>query len=327
MKFQDYYEVLGVKRTATKEEISKAYRKLAQKYHPDVNKEKGAEDRFKKISEAHEVLKDPKKRKAYDQLGANWQSGQDFRPPPGWEDLFKGAGARGTRGAQSTQSQSFGFGGGDDMSGFSDFFQALFGGGFGGFGDQAAAGQKARSKSNEKVKPVDVFISLEEIAKGLKKSINLKFTTHNPFGKKDVSNKLVSFTIPPEVSDGKLIKLKSKPGSNDPEVVLRLRISPHPVFSMQDKDLKAILPITPWEAALGGKVTFTMLTGSVNLQIPKGSQTGKILRLKEKGLPQKDGQKSDLLVELKIVVPEILSTDEKELFEKLANISTFTPRR
>jgi curved DNA-binding protein len=328
LKFQDYYEVLGVKRDATKEEISKAYRKLAQKFHPDVNKDKDAEDRFKKISEAHEVLKDQKKRKAYDRLGENWQSGQDFRPPPGWEDLFK-SGA-GPRPSGSSTSQTFNFGGGNqDTAGFSDFFQALFGGGFGGFGEDgfSARDGSVRNKSPQKSKPVDVYISYEEIAKGLKKSINLKFTTHNPFGKKDISNKLVSFTIPEGVSEGKLIRLKSKPGSNDPEVVLRLRISPHPVFSLSGRDLKAILPITPWEAALGSKVNFTTLTGNLNLQIPKGSQSGKLLRLKERGLPQKGGTKSDLLVELKIVVPEILSSDEKELFEKLADISTFTPRR
>lgn len=333
MKFQDYYEILGVKRNATKEEISKAYRKLAQKYHPDVNKEKGAEDKFKKISEAHEVLKDSKKRKAYDQLGENWQAGQDFRPPPGWEDLFKGAASNMGGGSRhSSRSQSFNFGGNfggegfsGESSGFSDFFQALFGGGFGS--DPSSIKNSTTDKPTSKSKPVDVYVSLEEIVKGLKKSINLKFTTHNPFGKKDVSSKLVSFKIPAGAADGKLIKLKSKPGSNEPEVVLRLKISPHPVFSLEGKDLKATLPITPWEAALGAKVNFTTLNGSINLQIPKGSQNGKILRLKNKGIPQKEGENSDLLVELKIVIPEILSNDEKELFEELAKKSTFTPRR
>lgn len=325
MKFQDYYEVLGLTKEASKEEISKAYRKLARKFHPDVNKDSGAEDRFKKIAEAYEVLKDPEKRKAYDRLGENWRSGQEFRPPPGWDDLFKSA----NQGA-GQRSQSFSFGSGSqDTAGFSDFFQALFGGGFGDFADgsgKEGARQKNRSKHSTS-KPVDIHVSLEEVASQAKKSVNLKFTTHNPFGKKDVFNKLVSFTIPEGLSDGKLIRLKTKPGSDDPEVVLRLKILPHNKFTVSEQDLKATLPITPWEAALGAKVAFTTLSGTGNISIPAGSQSGTQLRLKGRGLPKKGGIKGDLLLELKIVVPEILSTEERELFENLSKKSTFTPRR
>ncbi|HMO19095.1 MAG TPA: DnaJ domain-containing protein [Oligoflexia bacterium] len=333
MKFQDYYEVLGVNRTATKEEISKAYRKLARKFHPDVNKEKDAEDRFKKISEAHEVLKDPGKRKLYDQLGQNWQAGQDFKPPPGWEDIFGGFQNSGTGGTRGRRTQTFSMGSGGDTSGFSDFFQALFGGSFTGFGEggQSASGRTTRnassSQQNKTSKPVDVYVTLEEVASNAKKSVNLKFTTHNPFGQKDVSNKLVSFTIPEGTTDGKLIRLKSKPGSKDPEVVLRLRLAKHPHFQVQGTNIKGYIHITPWEAALGTKVPCQTLSGSVNITIPKGTSSGKQLRLKGHGLSEKGGIKGDLLLEVKIVVPEILSTKERELFEELAKSSSFTPRR
>ena len=331
MKFQDYYETLGVNRSSTKEEISKAYRKLARQYHPDVNKDKSAEEKFKQISEANEVLKDPEKRKLYDQLGANWKAGQDFRPPPEWEKFFnQGAGSYSkSRGSSAT----FSFGEDPGLGGFSDFFQALFGGNgsFGGFGTSAdfsntkrttRTRQKQSSQGPSTKAPVEVFVTLEEIAEQAKRTINLNITNHNAFGGKETSKKTVSFKIPQDMHDGKLIRLKLKQHQGNPEVVIKLRIAAHSMYKIsENQNIKGFIEISPWEAALGTSVPIKTLSNSVNIKIPPQTSSGKTFRLKERGLPKKDGTKGDLLLETKIVMPSTLSNEEIELYEKLKKVS------
>jgi curved DNA-binding protein len=332
LKFQDYYETLGVTRNATKEEISKAYRKLARKFHPDVNKEKYAEEKFKQISEANEVLKDPEKRKMYDQLGENWKSGQDFRPPPEWESFFN-------QGQQKTGAKGqYSFGPDDGLGGFSDFFQAFFGssgGGASSFGSQSS-NDKRRTSRNQKTKPqaqsskppIEVYVSLEEIALQTKRTINLNITNQTAFGTKEVSKKTISFKIPGEMVDGKLIRLKLKSQAGTPEVVIKLRIAAHGRFKLtENQNIKGFLDLSPWEAALGGKFEVKTLDGLININIPENTSSGKILRLKGKGLPKKEAERGDLLLETRIMMPVSITSEEKKLFEELKNISSFDPRK
>lgn len=343
MKFQDYYETLGVPRTATKEEISKAYRKLARQFHPDVNKDPSAEEKFKQISEANEVLKDPEKRKLYDQLGENWKAGQDFRPPPEWEQFFNAKGSKN----QGQRTATYSFGEDPGLGGFSDFFQALFGGAagfasgsfggtsFNGFGSgsefngskKATRARQKQSSQNAKP-PIEIYVTLEEIAAQSKRTVSLNITNHNAFGNKEVTKKTISFKIPPDMQDGKLVRLKLTQHQGNPEVVIKLRIAAHAMYTVSDnQNVKGYLQITPWEAALGTSFQIKTLTGSVNVKIPPLSSSGKTFRLKEKGLPRKDGTKGDLLLETKIVLPSQISQEELALFEQMKKISTFDPRK
>lgn len=305
MKFRDYYDVLGVSRSASPEEIQKAYRKLARKYHPDINKTKEAEDRFKEINEANEVLSDPQKRKKYDTLGANWKAGQEFKPPPGWE-----GGAAG-----------FDFNGGG-MNGFSDFFEAFFGGGgspFGGgagFGGAGFGGGGARTRRGPEPVEAEFEISIEDAVNGATKQIQLR----------DASGKVRSLTvkIPAGTTEGTTMKLSGKKEEGD--VYLKVRFASHPRYSVADHDLIVRLPVAPWEAALGAKVEVQLPDGSIKLAVPPGSQSGGKLRVRGRGLPKKAGSRGDLLAELKVVVPTDLSPSEREIYEKLASVSRFNPR-
>ena len=321
LKFQDYYETLGVARAATADEIQRAYRKLARKYHPDINKEKGSEDRFKQLGEAYEVLKDPEKRARYDQLGANYKAGQDFRPPPGYEHFFQGAGAHSAGGEQ------FSFGG------FSDFFEALFGGAgragaqFQGFEDVDAANFGAnsgrtrrhgaqRSTARETAAHGEITISLEEAARGATRQLALN--EGNTVRTLDVK-------IPAGTIEGGKIRLGGVSSGRD--VILEVHLAPHPRYQAKGHDLSVKMPLTPWEAALGAKVAVPLLSGGeVRVTVPAGSDSDQRLRLKGKGLPRRNGEAGDLFVELQISVPKQLSTAERELFEKLQSVSTFKPR-
>lgn len=304
MKFRDYYDVLGVARSASSEEIQKAYRKLARKFHPDINKTKEAEDRFKEINEANEVLSDPEKRKKYDTLGANWKAGQEFKPPPGWE------GAAG-----------FDFNGGG-MNGFSDFFEAFFGGGgspFGGaagFGGPGFGGAGARMRRGPEPVEAEFEISIEDAVNGATKQIQLR----------DASGKVRSLTvkIPAGTTEGTTMKLSGKKDEGD--VYLKVRFASHPRYSVAEHDLIVRLPVAPWEAALGAKVEVQLPDGSIKLAVPPGSQSGGKLRVRGRGLPKKSGGRGDLLAEIKVVVPTELSQSEREIYEKLASVSRFNPR-
>lgn len=329
--FQDYYETLGVARTATQEEISKAFRRLARKYHPDVNKAPGAEDQFKKINEANEVLSDPQKRSRYDELGANWKAGQEFQPPPGWEEILKqfgGAGASGTafqgRAGPRAAKPTFHFGGG---SGFSDFFDVLFGAGDGRMGGARARGGRPSPMmmdDDDAPRSATVTLSLEEAFQGTTKVLNVPSTKLNDQGLAEFDAKHYRIKIPPGTTDGKVIRVLKK-GTRDTAVFLTIRIAPHAQFRLEGENVIANLSLSPWEAALGTKANVVTLDGTVQLTIPAGSQSGQRLRLRGKGFGRRE-QRGDMFVELRIVVPKQLTDKERELFQQLAATSNFRPR-
>lgn len=293
--FRDYYDVLGVPRGASNEDIRRAYRKLARQYHPDVNKEAGAEDRFKEISEAYEVLRDDEKRERYDRLGANWKAGQDVSGASG----FDGSEGFGNGGVQ------FDFGDGAD---FSDFFEGMFGRrggrarGFEGF--------STRGGDHEAV----LELSLEEAAAGGRRKLNI--------GGRDYD-----VDIPPGVRDGQRIRLAGQGGSGTGggpagDLYLRVRLRPHPLFRVDGRDLTTDLPVAPWEAALGATVDVPTLNGTAKVKVPPGSSSGARLRLRGEGLAG-----GDLYARIRIDVPKKLSKKERELFEQLAEVSKFNPRK
>jgi DnaJ-class molecular chaperone len=331
VKFKEYYEVLGVPRTATADEIKKAYRALARKYHPDVNPDDPtAEDKFKELNEAYEVLSDPEKRKRYDELGANWQAGADFTPPPGWERVRTDFGDAGDRFA------------GGRAGDFSDFFETLFGA---ARGPRAGPGFAMRGADVE----AEISLGLEDVDQGATRTLTLQVAERcadcGGTGIRD--NRLcptcrgagvvrrpksLSVHIPVGIREGSVIRLagQGEPGTgNAPagDLYLRVRLVPHPLFAVVgDDDLQVEVPVAPWEVALGARVTVPTLGGSVEMTIPAGSQGGQRLRLRGKGLSRQGGNGGDLYVKLKIVVPQKLTTDERELFEKLAATSAFRPR-
>ncbi len=319
MKYQDYYETLGVSRTATKEEIQKAYRKLARKYHPDINKSKGAEEHFKTINEAYDVLGDPKKRQTYDSLGSSWKAGQEFRPPPGF-DASQFAGAAG--GAQA------GFGG------FSDFFEAIFGGGFGASGHPFFESQDffAGRGGYEGVESqhADIILSLEDVYRCATKTITLESVEPDFNGRPVRSAKTYEIRIPPGTTDGSVIRLAGQGPRYGRgvrgDLLLRVKISPHDRFMVSGFDLLCGLPVTPWEAVLGASVELPLIDGSVKLKIPQSAQTGQRLRIKDHGLMTAVKERGDIYVEIQVVVPSRMTAKEKELFEQLAKVSSFNPR-
>jgi curved DNA-binding protein len=337
VQFRDYYEVLGVSKTATEDEIKSAYRKLARKYHPDVNPgDKSAEEKFKELNEAYEVLSDPDKRKKYDALGPNWKAGEEFRPPPGWEGVNVEYGDFGDIGDI--------FGGGRSGGGFSDFFESLFGGGR--RTGRRGAGFAMRGQDVE----AEIPLSLEEAHRGGKRNITLQLSETCPdcrgSGSKDGKTvcstcrgagairrpKSLEVTIPVGVRDGSVIRLagQGEPGSNGAaagDLFLRVRIQPHRLFNVVgENDVQIELPVAPWEAALGAKIPVPTLEGPGEMKIPAGAQAGQRLRLRGQGLNRRGGGRGDEYVKIKIVNPPKLTPNEKELFEKLAAESRFNAR-
>jgi curved DNA-binding protein len=337
VKFQDYYEVLGVSRNATADDIKKAYRKLARKYHPDVNPDdKTAEEKFKDIGEAYEVLSDPEKRKRYDQLGENWKTGADFTPPPGWE---------GGRVDVGDWGDFFGAGrgsGGFSSGGFSDFFETLFGG---RRGRRAGAGFAMRGQDIE----ATIELGLEEAHRGGTRTITLQTTVVCPAcngsGMQDkqpcptcrgtgvvTRPKTLDVTIPAGVRHGSVIRLagQGEPGtgnSSPGDLLLHVRLRPHPLFHvLGDGDVEVELPVAPWEAALGAKVRVPTIEGSVDMTVPEGAQGGQRLRLRSQGLQRRGSGRGDEYVRLKLVNPPTLTESERALYEKLAATSRFNPR-
>ncbi|MEW6613833.1 MAG: DnaJ C-terminal domain-containing protein [Pseudomonadota bacterium] len=316
MEYKDYYKVLGVEKSADQEEIKRAYRKLARKYHPDVSKEPNAEEKFKELQEAYEVLKDPEKRSAYDQLGS-YQAGQEFRPPPGWEE-----------------NVHFHWGGGAEAGGFSDFFESLFGGGLGrgGFGRGAGAGAGAGFAAAGEDFEVTLPVTLEEAFAGTQKTVRLEMPEVQPNGRVARVPRQIQVRIPKGVSEGQRLRLagqggKGYGGGPAGDLYLRIALQPHPLFKVQEHNLSVELPLAPWEAALGATVEVPTLDGRVRLKIPAGASTGQKMRLAGKGLPKPGGKGAgDLFAVLQVVVPKHLSDRERTLFEQLAQSSNFKPR-
>lgn len=316
--FRDYYETLGVPRDASNEDIRKAYRKLARENHPDVNKDPGAEDRFKEISEAYEVLRDPDKRKRYDQLGANWKAGQDVSGAAGWEDVFRrgrqrGAGAGGPSGGFG-DGVRVEFGGDLDGADFSEFFGDLFGGGggrssiFDSFG--SGSGRTRRSADQEAI----LELSLEEAAAGGSRRLS-------------IDGRELEVDIPLGVRDGQRLRVRGgASGDGDGDLILRIRLRPHPRLRVKGDDLQVDLAIAPWEGALGAKVPVQTLTGTAQVTVPPGSSSGRRLRLRGEGLPKEGGGKGDLYAVVSIKVPKKLTRKERDLFEQLSKVSKFDPR-
>jgi len=340
VKFRDYYEVLGVGRSATADEIKAAYRKLARKYHPDVNPgDKAAEEKFKEIQEAYEVLSDPEKRKRYDQLGPNWKAGADFTPPPGWDfgrgEPFGGFG----------RIDFEDLGGAFRREGFSDFFDMLF-------GRARAAGRGARAGAGFAMRGSDVEseirITLEEAHRGATRKFTIQAgeLCSQCHGSGILNNrpcpacgatgavsrpKTVDVNIPAGMRDGSVLRLagQGEPGVGGApagDLYLKVRLEPHPVFTVAGDDVQIELPVAPWEAVLGARVNVPTLDGQAEVVIPRGAQGGARLRLRGQGLNRRQGGRGDQYVKLKIVVPTSPTEAERRLFEQLARESRFNPR-
>jgi curved DNA-binding protein len=311
VQFRDYYETLGVPKTATEEEIRSAFRKLARKYHPDVAKDKKAsEEKFKEINEAYEVLGDPDKRKKYDQLGADWNRPGGFQPPPGWQWEGQQPGGGFHQWGGDGGGVQFEFGG----TGFSDFFEAFFGGGrgrsaFGGFGGRQAT--EARGADVE----ADIMVTLEEALHGSTRTVSLRRA-----GSDKVENYQVK--IPRGVHEGQRIRLRGQGevgvrGGKSGDLFLRVRLARHPDFTVEGSDLIHAVKVEPWRAVLGSELVVPTLDGNVRLKIPPGTQGGQRFRLRERGLPGVSGKRGDLYVVVQINLPKKLTEREKEIWREL----------
>lgn len=314
MEYKDYYKILGIERDAKEAEIKTAYRRLARKYHPDVSKESNAEEKFKEVGEAYEVLKDPQKRQAYDQLGSNWKAGQNFNPPPGWEDIFANVNVSG---AGFSDEASSGFG----ASGFSDFFESMFGGGFstaGGPGFSSSGFDRSNVQAHGADQHASISVTLEDAFNGAKKSIRLG------------NKRNLDVKIPKGITSGKRIRLSGQGGAGagggpNGDLYLEVSITPHRLFKVDGKNILLDLPITPWEAALGARVQVPTLGGRVATNVPAGSQSGKKLRLKKRGLS--GNPTGDQIVTLQIAMPNVTSDEDKKYFEDMAQRFQFDPRK
>jgi curved DNA-binding protein len=316
VQFRDYYETLGVSKTATADEIKSAFRKLARKYHPDVAKDKkGAEEKFKQINEAYEVLSDPEKRAKYDQLGADWNQPGGFQPPPDWGGGAQQPGGGFYRHSGGDGGVEFEFNG----TGFSDFFEQFFGGGRGrsafggaGFGQRQAAAERGSDVE------ADIMVPLEEALQGAKRTISLR---------RAGSNKVETYQvkIPRGVREGQRIRLAGQGeagerGGKSGDLFLRVRLQRHPDFTVEGSDLIHEVKIAPWHAVLGTTLEVPTLEGNVRLKIPPGTQAGQRLRLRERGLASSAGKRGDLYVDVEIELPKKITERERELWQELAKL-------
>lgn len=316
VQFKDYYESLGVPRAASEAEIKKAFRKLAREYHPDVAKDKKkAEEKFKEINEAYEVLSDPAKRKKYDELGSSWKSGAEFRPPPGWGNAGQ---ARGFRRGQSTE---FEFGG----TGFSDFFEQFFGsrnrGGAGGFGSGGAFADQDIAERGRDIEG-DIMVTLDEVTRGSVRAVTVEHHSRR---------ETHQVKIPIGVTEGQRLRVvgRGESGSGGGlagDLYLRVRLARHPDFDVEEHNLIYEADLAPWEAVLGTELSVPTLTGRVNIKIPPGTQAGQKLRLRGRGLPARGGGNGDLIVVTRVEIPQKIPEAERKLWEQLARESKFKPR-
>ncbi len=307
MKFKDYYEIVGVPRSATQDELKRAYRKLARKFHPDVSKDSNAEARFKELGEAYAVLKDPEKRAAYDQMGSQWKSGQEFQPPPDWDAGFEFSG------------RDFGSGSGMDHS---DFFEALF-------GRQARGGQRASTQARGEDHHAKVMIDVEDAYCGAKRSISLRVPTLDAQGHVTLLERRIDVNIPKGIRAGQHLRLagQGQPGLGEGaagDLYLEIGFNPHPQFRVDGRDVYMNLPLAPWEAALGCSLVISIPEGSVQLTIPAKSAAGGQLRLKGKGIPA--NPPGDLYVVLGIALPPADTDSEKEAYHAMSKAFEFNAR-
>ncbi len=311
MDFKDYYTIMGVERDATQDEIKRAYRKLARKYHPDVSKEADAETRFKEVGEAYEVLKDPEKRAAYNQLGANWKAGQEFNPPPDWDAGFEFSGGGYT---------------GGDASAYSDFFESLFGREFHSARPGAARhGFQAGGEDHH----AKILIDIEDAFQGAEHRITLQAPEVDASGHVVTRKHTLNVKIPKGVRQGQKIRLSGQGapgfgGGPAGDLYLEIEFNPHSVYRVEGRDLYLDLPIAPWEAALGATVKTPTPGGPVDLKIPAGMSGGKKMRLKGRGIPGKPP--GDIYVTLQITVPQANTDKARELYRKMEQELAFNPR-
>jgi curved DNA-binding protein len=310
MEYKDYYKVLSVARTANADEIKRAYRKLARRYHPDVSKESNAEEKFKEVQEAYEVLRDTEKLAAYDQLGAQWKAGEQFRPPPDW--------------GQGFEFSFGGGGGGEDAAGFSDFFANLFGS-RSPFGQPG--GSSARRRGGDRHARIE--IDLEDAYRGAERMIRLQNPEMTPDGRVTLREKEVRVTIPAGVSEGQQIRLRGQGESAAGQgmagdLYLEIGIRPHALYQLEGRDVIVTVPVAPWEAALGAAVEVPTLGGPVEMKLPDGARSGQRLRLKSRGLPGKPP--GDEFVVLKVVLPPADSQRARALYEQMQRELAFDPR-
>ena len=316
MDYKDYYKIMGIERDASQDEIKRAYRKLARKYHPDVSKESNAEIHFKEVGEAYEVLKDPEKRAAYDQLGANWKSGQDFNPPPDWDAGFEFSGG--------------GFTGGDS-SAFSDFFESLFGQGQGfqssysGRGGGHAAGFHSRGEDHH----AKVIIDIEDAYHGATRSISLQAPELDSNGHVITKQRTLNVKIPKGVKQGQRIRLTGQGspgmgGGQAGDLYLEIEFKPHSIYRVDGHDVYLDLPLTPWEAALGASIKIPTPDGKVDMKIQPNTPSGRKMRLKGRGIPGRPA--GDLYVVPQITLPPANDEKARELYTKMQQELAYNPR-
>lgn len=308
MEYQDYYEIMGVARNATQKEIKTTYRKLARKYHPDVSKEEDAEAKFKEVGEAYEVLKDPEKRAAYDQLGSNWKGGENFDPPPDWDSgfEFRGGGYTGAAGGAH-----------------SDFFEEIFGHATGD--TRTGHGYQMRGEDHH----AKVMINIEDSFKGASTSITLQAPEVTPDGHVTTSKRTLKVSIPKGIRRGQQIRLgkQGAPGFGGGaagDLYLEVEFRKHPLYRAEGSDIYLDLPVAPWEAALGATVSVPTLSGTLDLKIPPNSGQGKQLRLKGRGIPSK--VPGDLYVVIQLKLPPAENDEVRELYKQMSETLSFNPR-
>lgn len=314
MEFKDYYQVLGLERGATPDDIKKAYRKLARKYHPDVSKEPDADIRMKEINEANAVLSDPEKRAAYDNVGQSFHAGQEFRPPPDWDAGFEFSG-RGFSDAQAAD--------------FSDFFSELFGGRMGrATGTHGGHGPRFHARGEDH--HAKIFLDIEDAYHGAARTLTLRVPKTDERGRATMAEHTLDVRIPQGVHEGQMIRLagQGNPGLNGGEagdLYLEVHFKPHPRYRVEGRDVYAALPLAPWEAALGAQVEAPLPNGKVEVRIPEGSQSGRKLRLKGRGIP--GSTPGDLYLVLEIVLPPANTPKARDLYRTMAREFAFNPRQ
>lgn len=312
MEFKDYYNIMGLRRDASQDDVKRSYRKLARKFHPDVSKEQDAEAKFKELGEAYEVLKDPEKRAAYDQLGANWKNGQDFRPPPNWDEGFEFKGS--------------GFTNDGAGAAYSDFFEQLFGQAGGHTSDRRQQGFQARGQDSH----AKIHIDLEDSFHGAAQNVTLSTPETDARGHVQVKHRTLTVKIPKGVKPGQHIRLagQGNPGLGSGQagdLFLEIAFNNHLLYRVAEADIYLNLPITPWEAALGAKIKVPTPEGNIDLKVPPNSKQGSKLRLKGRGLPTQEP--GDFFVMLQIVLPPADTESAKAVYRNMQEQLDFNPRQ